>query len=167
MGSSPAAVTKIFNLYFNIIINFLAKKDSRIILTQSEWIWEKNVLHTKSTRCYFEFRNYLHWVKSVRIRSFSGPYFPAFGQNTERLIVSLCIQSKCGKIRTRKTQHTATFHAVLDFWRILYNWELQFESGASSNFNITTFANNPHKKVLLLIHSLTRMLSLLDNVLTL
>ena len=25
-----------------------------------------------------------HCMKSVRIRSFSGPYFPAFGLNTER-----------------------------------------------------------------------------------
>ena len=25
-----------------------------------------------------------HCVKSVGIRSFSGPYFPAFGMNTER-----------------------------------------------------------------------------------
>ena len=30
----------------------------------------------------------LHWVKSVQIRSFSGPYFPAFGLNTERYGVS-------------------------------------------------------------------------------
>ena len=33
---------------------------------------------------------------------FSGPYFPAFGLNTERYFVSLHIQSECGKIRTRK-----------------------------------------------------------------
>ena len=33
---------------------------------------------------------------------FSGPYFPAFGLNTERYSVSLHIQSECGKIRTRK-----------------------------------------------------------------
>ena len=26
----------------------------------------------------------MHWVKSVRIRSYSGPHFPAFGLNTER-----------------------------------------------------------------------------------
>ena len=26
----------------------------------------------------------LHSVKSFRIRSYSGPYFPAFGLNTER-----------------------------------------------------------------------------------
>ena len=33
---------------------------------------------------------------------FSGPYFPVFGLNTERYFVSIRIQSKCGKIRTRK-----------------------------------------------------------------
>ena len=35
-------------------------------------------------------------------RVFSGPYFPAFGLNTERYFVSLCTQSECSKIRTRK-----------------------------------------------------------------
>ena len=33
---------------------------------------------------------------------FSGPYFPAFGLNTDRYFVSLRIQSECEKIRTRK-----------------------------------------------------------------
>ena len=33
-------------------------------------------------------RFYKHCVKSVRIRSFSGPYFSAFGPNTERYSVS-------------------------------------------------------------------------------
>ena len=55
-----------------------------------------------------------HCVKSVRIRSFSGPYFPAFGLstglNTER--VSLRTQSECRKLRTRKTLNTETFQAV-------------------------------------------------------
>ena len=53
-----------------------------------------------------------HHVKSVRIRSYSGPYFPAFGLNTERYRLSLRIQSECGKIRTRITPNTDTFHAV-------------------------------------------------------
>ena len=35
-----------------------------------------------------------HFVKSVLIRSFFGPYFPAFGANTERYRVSLRIQSE-------------------------------------------------------------------------
>ena len=41
------------------------------------------------------------WTVS-KYRVFSGPYFPAFGLNTERYSVSLRIQSECGKIRTRK-----------------------------------------------------------------
>ena len=53
-----------------------------------------------------------HCVKSVRFRSFSGPYFPAFVLNSERYEVSLRIQSECWKIRTRKTPNTDTFHAV-------------------------------------------------------
>ena len=49
----------------------------------------------------------------VRIRSFYGPYFHAFGLNTERHGVSLRIQSECGKIRTRKTPNMNTFYAVV------------------------------------------------------
>ena len=51
-------------------------------------------------------------VKSVRIRIFSGLYFLTFGLNTERYEVCVCIQSKCGKIRTRKTPNTDSFYAV-------------------------------------------------------
>ena len=36
-------------------------------------------------------------MKSVRIRSFFGPHFPAFGLNMDRYYVSLRIQSECGK----------------------------------------------------------------------
>ena len=43
------------------------------------------------------FEDYLHSVKSIRIRSFSGPYFPAFGQNMEIYGVNLRIQPKCRK----------------------------------------------------------------------
>ena len=52
-----------------------------------------------------------HCVKSVRIRSYSGPHFPAFGLNTERYEVSHRIQLKFGKMVTRKTPNTDTFHA--------------------------------------------------------
>ena len=43
-----------------------------------------------------------HRVKSVRIRSYSGPTYS----------VSVRIQSECGKIRTRITPTTETFYAV-------------------------------------------------------
>ena len=51
--------------------------------------------------------NGCYCVKSARIRSYFGQYFPAFGLNTERYHVSLRIQSECGKIR-----NTNTFYAV-------------------------------------------------------
>ena len=53
-----------------------------------------------------------HYVKNIRIRSFSGPFFSAFGLDTERYPVSLRIQPKCRKIRTRKTPNRDAFYAV-------------------------------------------------------
>ena len=50
-----------------------------------------------------------HCVKSIRICSFPGLYFPTFGLNTERHSVSLGIPSECGNIRTRKTPNTDYF----------------------------------------------------------
>ena len=44
-----------------------------------------------------------HSVKIARIQSFSGPYFHAIRLNLEIYIVNLRIQSKCGKLQTRKT----------------------------------------------------------------
>ena len=67
---------------------------------------------TSEAEAYSEPCQTPHCVKSVRIRRFSGPYFPAFGLNTKRYGVSLRIQLKCGKIRTRRTLNTNTFHAV-------------------------------------------------------
>ena len=54
-----------------------------------------------------------HCVKSIRIRSFSGPFFAEFGLNPERYVVSLLIQSECGKIQTSKTANTDTSYAVV------------------------------------------------------
>ena len=48
-----------------------------------------------------------HCVKSVRVRSYSGPYFSALGLNTERYEISLRIQSKYGNI-----PNMDNFHAV-------------------------------------------------------
>ena len=80
----------------------------------------------------------IYCVKSVRIRSFSGSYFPSFGLNTERYSVSLRIQSECGKIRTRKTSNTDTFHAVI-FTRGEKNFLLgevcKFAQNLSNSFN--------------------------------
>ena len=64
----------------------------------------------------------INCVKNVRIGSFSAPYFPPFGRN-----VSLLVHSECGKIRTRKTPNTDTFHAVISwtvFAHISHLWIL-------------------------------------------
>ena len=53
-----------------------------------------------------------HCVKSVRIRSYPGPFFPAFGLNTERYYASLRIQSECGKMRTTITPNMNFFYVV-------------------------------------------------------
>ena len=57
--------------------------------------------------------SFIHCVKSVRIWSYSGPYFPTFGVNTERYSIFLCINFECGKIRTRIISNTGTFYAVI------------------------------------------------------
>ena len=53
-----------------------------------------------------------HCVKSVRIRSYSGPRFPAFRPNTDRHRVSFRIQSECRKMRIRITLNAGIFYAV-------------------------------------------------------
>ena len=53
-----------------------------------------------------------HCVKSVRIRSFSGPYFPAFGLNGEILRISPCSAQMRESADQKKTPYLDTFHAV-------------------------------------------------------
>ena len=59
-----------------------------------------------------------HYVKSVRIRSFSGPYFPTVVLNGK----SLRIQSKCGKMQTRKTLNTDSFYAVRIAFKFIFSF---------------------------------------------
>ena len=66
------------------------------------------------SRCFvskvLKFTEKGHCEKSVRIHSYFGPYFPAFGLNTERYYsVPFCIQSEWGEIRTRITPNTGLF----------------------------------------------------------
>ena len=52
------------------------------------------------------------YVKSDRIQSFSVPYFPAFGLNTERYPVNSVFSPNAGKYG-RKNSEYGQFHAVL------------------------------------------------------
>ena len=63
--------------------------------------------YLKWCRDWVLYFNIKHCVKSVRIRSFSGPYFPAFGLNTKIYSADIRIQFKC-----RKTPFSA----------IMYQW---------------------------------------------
>ena len=80
-------------------------------LSGKSWCWLTNYVNKLKVRTNANFHS-SHCLKSVRFRSFSGQYFPAFGLNTERYFISLCIQSGCGKIQTRKIPNTDTFYAV-------------------------------------------------------
>ena len=51
-------------------------------------------------------------IKIVFIRRFFGPYFRAFGLNTEIYSVNLHIYSKCWKMWARKTPNPDVFHVV-------------------------------------------------------
>ena len=75
-----------------------------------------------------------HCVKSVRTRSYSGPHFPAFGLNTKRYEVSLCIQSKCGKMWTRIIPNTDTFYAVNCFQNIIRQLKINIKGLNSRAF---------------------------------
>ena len=78
----------------------------------SERLSAINYFHKKLLRiCFRRFQMCL-CVKSVRVRIFYSPYFPTFELSMERYSVSLRIQSKCAKIRTRKVPNKDTFHAV-------------------------------------------------------
>ena len=84
--------------------------------------------------------NIYHCVKSVHIRSYSGPYFPAFGLNTDGTPVLMSVFNKVVglynfikkrlqvfspysiQIQTRITPNTDNFYAVCDrtyFWQYL------------------------------------------------
>ena len=54
---------------------------------------------------------YIHFMKSDRIQSFSGPYFAAFGLTMERYGVFLRIHSECGECGPEKLR-IWTLHAV-------------------------------------------------------
>ena len=75
---SPEKLFRYFRFYFCIMLDLRTIKHN---------VQGLNI-------CKFIF----HCVKSVRIQSYSSPYFLAFGLNTQKYSVPLRIQSKCGKM---------------------------------------------------------------------
>ena len=54
--------------------------------------------------------------KVYKYGRFSGPYFPAFGQNTERYSYLSVFSPNVGKYGREKTPYLDTFHAVSPCW---------------------------------------------------
>ena len=81
------------------------------------------LLLTDKFRHYFPLNATLHCLKSARIRSYSGPYFPAFGQNTERYSVSLRIQSKMRESTDQNNSEYGHFLCIVLHWFwLLIHW---------------------------------------------
>ena len=126
----------VFSMFmYELFLSFFKKKKRKFYLKSYFDIWLRNSdlhwLACSQVVRYLSLENTcskskkytltlgLSLRKSVRIRSHSGPHFPAFELNTERYSVSLHIQSECRKIRTRITPNTDTFYAVY----LLFIWE--------------------------------------------
>ena len=85
-----------------------------LVLHNSCWFWpEFHILEPWIPTNRLTNDDKIHYVKCVRIQSFSSPYFFTFGLNMVRYSVCFRIQSEWGKIWTRKTPNTGTFHAVI------------------------------------------------------
>ena len=102
--SIPGSTEKKKSVYQKLSIFQIARKHKNSLcyigFDGEEITWNKKRLAHSSPMLEL-----YHSVKSIRIWSLSGLYFPAFG-------VFLRIPFECGKIRTRKTPNTDTFHAV-------------------------------------------------------
>ena len=101
------------------------------LIKGSVLIQEKRVKKTRILACLTQYYN----VKSVRIRNFSGPYFPAFELNTERWSVFLRIQSEWGKILTSFT-HFSLFHYGTNLNRLRNSIGNYSEFSKISNSNL-------------------------------
>ena len=87
----------------------------------------------KKLSSYIWYTHGIRCVKSVPIWKFSCPYLPACILNREIFRVKFRIQSKCEKMRTRKTSNTNTFIAVLSLTSTItetfFLWILRIKGG--------------------------------------
>ena len=104
-------------LYFNwVAINIEGLPMSR--RKRFQWCITNHVMQSRNANSRIQLIPFINdiknkqYVESVRIQSFSGPYFLAFELNMETYGVSLRIQPKCGKMQIRKPPITDTFLVV-------------------------------------------------------
>ena len=104
-------------------------------------------------------------VKRVRIWSYSGSHFSCIFPHTdwirrEYLFVFSLNSGKCGKMRTRITPNTDTFHAVFSLLIIEYQtlylslrffWLKVWGDAISKDFNMNGFWNNYERLIMLIL----------------
>ena len=103
--SGIRAISFINNINWHIFLKtVMFRLPTQIWLKLYRNIWQKSreIYDKMSKNISYLLKIYgffykIHCVESVRIRSYSGPYFPALRPNTERYSVSLRIQSNAGK----------------------------------------------------------------------
>ena len=85
--------------------------------------WPENSFFGECITDNMKFYWVTHYVKSIYIRSFSGPYFPAFGLHTERYGV------KYGKMPENTDQKNSEYgHFLRSDKRNIFNWKLRLTS---------------------------------------
>ena len=106
---------------FSVFTTFLAYHKHSCILKRMRalcinYIWTfRDSFFSKSLDAWaMTVKLNIHCVKSVRIRSYSGPHFP-----------------ECGKMWNRITPNMETFHAVISFQTLHKRW-----SFLSKNFSV-------------------------------
>ena len=107
------------------------------------------------------FSSITHCIKKIRIRRFFDRYFPTFGLKTEIYKINHSIQSKWGKIRTRKTPNTDKFYSVAIITTITSSYLFAGRKGRYCPFlynvvqwTVTFLARNPIKPYLWLFFDL-------------
>ena len=104
-----------------------SKKISVLWTNKGKYGTEKQRIETVFGSFCFIY-GYVRWEKSVRIQSYSGPHFPAFGLNIEKT-PRLSIQSEWGKIRSRITLNTDTFYVGI--YLQIFMGEIMFTLGGN------------------------------------
>ena len=85
-----------------------------LLFRTREWMfcWKYDKVFQSSSLC-----------ESARIQGFWCPYFPKFRLNTEIYSINLRIQTKSGKMRTRKTPNMDTWKTAVKICLKFYYWK--------------------------------------------
>ena len=86
-GSSQRPDIVIVNVNKLYVFELTVRFETRITINAGKKKRNYEQLCRQLRNNYDEVKYFNHCIKSIRIRSYSGPYFPAFGLNTERYSV--------------------------------------------------------------------------------